>query len=53
MVCQKENISLDRLSIININIIRKIQKECNETIWSKESLTHLFQDGSGSGFILS
>jgi len=52
MVRQKENISLDRLGIVNINIIRKIQKECDETIWSKESLTHLFREGSGLGFIL-
>ena len=52
MVRQKENISLDRLGIVNINIIRKIQKECDETIWSKESLIHLFREGSGLGFIL-
>lgn len=52
MVRQKENISLDRLGIVNINIIRKIQKDCDETIWSKESLIHLFREGSGLGFIL-
>ena len=53
MVCKKEELKLTTLDLNNINSVQKLQKNCEDKVWKKESLVHLLKEGSGFGFILS
>jgi ribosomal protein S18 acetylase RimI-like enzyme len=52
MVCKKDKIKLKILDHNDANLIQKLQKNSQENIWTKASLIHLFEEGSGSGYIL-
>ena len=52
MVCKKDKIKLKILDHKDVNLIQKLQKISEENTWTKASLIHLFEEGSGSGFIL-
>ena len=53
MVCKKEELKLTTLDPNNINLVQKLQKRCDDSVWKKEALIHLLKEGSGFGFVLS